>query len=274
MPRHFAPPGLGALALVGTLLLIAASEAQTPTPTPPTRGAPAPMRVPPLFLSTKPEATVVISRHPTGADLVTVTVLAARYPPDSLTKACERVGELTGTPIRGLVVTNTNPATNEGFARASFATNGLISDDLPHLRLTPVLRAFGYAPNPLKTLAILYVGEQAGADTLRTWAIPKGEPYAGQIRLAAQRLPPGPGAEGGGVEYRTLLGELPESAVVLPGAPSAAKPPVAKPAPPGADPTLIVVGVVGVLAAGALVYAVVARPRSGTVIAEKTNRKS
>lgn len=278
MPRLHSRCAPGFVAIASLVSLAAAQRGASPfAGTPPTGNAPRtaipqPMRVPPLFLSAKPEATVVIQRHPTGADLVEVTVVDAKYPPDSLRRACERVGEIAGTPVRGLVVTNTNPATNEGFPKATFATNGLIADAAPRLRLEPVLRAFGYAPTPLKTLALIYLGERAGEGTLQTWSIPDG-PYRGQIRLAAQRLPPGPKGIGG-IEYRTLLGTLPESAVVLPGARTAEKAPLAKPVPPsGVDPVLIGVGILGVIAAGALVYAVAARPRSGTVIAEKPNRK-
>ncbi len=224
--------------------------------------APRPEPLPPLFLAAAPEATVVVTRHPTGADLVEVTVVRADYPPDALRRACERVGELTGVPVRGLTVGNTNPLSGKGFPKATFATNGLVADAPPRFRLEPVLRAFGFSASPLKALAIIYNGERADASVLRTFATPAahGRP-AGALRVAAQRLPPGPGSPAGGVEYRTLLTDARESDVVLPG-PRAAGARPAPSAPPAApDNTLPIVGAVGALAAGGLVYALVARPR-------------
>lgn len=206
-----------------------------------------------LFQTVRPDATVVISEHPTGADLVEITVRRGDHPLPDLRAACERVGELTGVPVRGLVVTSTNPASPNGFPKATFATDGLVLPEDPRLRMTPILRAFGFGRTPLKNLALIYSDHVANAKTVRRYA---DEP--GTLQIEAQRLP-------NGVEYRTTLSPtLKEEGVVLPGPKGSieTKRLAGKAATPS-DYTLPVVLVVGALAAGGLVYSLLLRPRSG-----------
>ncbi|RYG33471.1 hypothetical protein EON81_18065 [bacterium] len=241
-------PLLAALSL-GFVVSVGAQAApvqETPT------GAKAPAKVS-LFRSVRPEAAIVVTKHPLGADIVDVTIVRADYPLSDLKAACERVGELTGSAVRGLSVTTSNPSSPNAFPKASFATNGLVVDEDPQIRMAPLLRAFGYAKTPLKNLAIIYSGYVPNSTTMRRYA-----DEAGTLRLEGQRLP-------NGVEYRTsLAGTLPESGVVLPGPKGSAMATtlVATPTKPS-DPTLPIVLTVGALALGGLVYSLLLRPRSG-----------
>ena len=215
-----------------------------------------------LFATVKPQATVVITKHPTGADLVSVTVLDEVYPVPDLKAACERVGALTGVPARGLAVSVAG-----GFYKATFATGGLIAPgERPRLRLAPVVRAFGFGASPLRSLAVIYGGESADATTVRRYAN-----AAGTFRVEAQRLPPVPGSgpeSRGGVEYRTVVREgLRETDVREPEAE------LRKPAPPApkrpTDYTLPIVLGLGAVAAGLLVFALLLKPRGGSIRAGK-----
>lgn len=206
-----------------------------------------------LFRTLRLDATVVVSEHPTGADLVEITVRRGDHPLEDLRAACGRVGELTGVPVRGLVVTSTNPASPNGFPKATFATDGLIVREDPRLRFAPLMRAFGFGRTPLKNLALLYTGHVPDSKTIRNYP---NKDFT--LRIEGQRLP-------GGVEYRTYLSPtLKEEAVVLPG-PKDSLP--VKPAPivrsERADYTLPIVLGIGALAAGGLVYSLLLRPRSG-----------
>lgn len=212
-----------------------------------------------LFRTVRPDATVVVTEHPTGADLVEITVRRGDHTPRDLTAACERIGALTGVPPRGLNVAKTNPASPDGaprvtYAKATFATDGLIVPGDPRLRMEPILRGLGFGPTPLKNLALIYGGHAPDSKTVRRFAN-----EAGTLRLEAQRLP-------GGVEYRTTLApSLREADVILPGAKGTYQ---AKPGAPAATPatdwTLPAVLGVGALAAGALVYSLLLRPRAGS----------
>ncbi|RYG28950.1 hypothetical protein EON81_27615, partial [bacterium] len=146
-----------------------------------------------LFQTVRPQASIVVTKHSLGADLVEVTLVRGDYPLADLKAACERVGELTGYPPRGLNVTTTNPSSPNAFPKATFATNGLIVDEDPQLRLAPLIRAFGFARTPLRSLAIIYGDYTPNAKTVRRYA-----DETGTLRLEAQRLP-------GGVEYRTVI---------------------------------------------------------------------
>ena len=212
-----------------------------------------------LFRSLRLDATIVVSEHPTGADLVEITVRRGDHPLADLRKACERVGELTGDPVRGLVVTSTNPTSPNGFPKATFATNGLITPDEPRLRLEPIMRAFGFGRTPLRNLAIIYSGQIANRNTLQRWS---DEPYT--LRVEAQRLPRGAGFPGG-TEYRTMIAAtLGEAQVVLPGAKGTPSVVPRANAPEPRDFTLPIVLGIGALAAGGLVYSLLLRPRPGT----------
>ena len=202
---------------------------------------------PSLFQSVRPEAMIVLRKHSTGADLVEVSVVAPDYPAEVLQTSAERVGSLTGTPVRGLALSQTN-----GFLRVSFATNGLIgnsADPEGRFHLVPLIRAFGFAKVPIRSLAVLYESQPADRTTIRRYRNDQDT-----LRIEAQRLP-------GGVEYRTWIApSLSESQVTLPGGRGVTPAPAIEPSR-RTDWTLPAAIGGGAAAAGLLVYLLVPRGR-------------
>lgn len=207
----------------------------------------------------RPQGYVVITEHPTTAENVTITMLDPNYPTDLLRSQAEAIGRATGAGVRGLFVQKREMVAGRPdmvFARASFATNHLISREEGLLRLQPVVRAFAGAPEPyqVQSIAITFDGERPLSHTLQRF---RSDAVDVQANFAS-----GTGKEAPfGVEYRVaLLTQDPEKIVI----PDRFEPTKPKPAPtaeaPGGRTSLdVVLVVVAVLAAGVLVYLLVLR---------------
>lgn len=152
-----------------------------------------------LFSTVRPDVMVRISEHPSGAENVEITTLAAGYPQDLLRQQCEAVGTYVGTPVRGLMVAVSlvdpqNESLN--FVKARFATNGLIDREEGVLRVEPILKAFAGAPAPYTVtgLAVVFDGERPSEHTVRTMNLP-GK-VQGEGRFSVEPV---------GVEYRIRI---------------------------------------------------------------------
>lgn len=202
-----------------------------------------------LVNSTKPKAMVVVQKHaPTGADLVEVTMLNPKYPPELLRQQCLYLAQQAGADARGLYIYNTNPnGGSTGFLKAKFGTNNLIDIQGGILRMQPIVRAFTGVTNEFAVDAMMvsFQGLKPGSRTLRAHA---SEAVA--LRGETVTFP-------AGIEYRVrILTSDPEQIVI----PETSTPPAPKPKATNQGtgqglPVLFWVAIgLGSLAAGYLVY--------------------
>lgn len=129
-----------------------------------------------VFQVAKTQIIVQVSKHRFGADMFEITAVDPSYPPDLLRQQAARIGELAGTPDRGLAVGKVNVGGDPKLAsaRATFATNGIIDRDKGTLRVSPIIQAFAGAPEPYAVhgMMILFNGERPTPNVLRSFATP------------------------------------------------------------------------------------------------------
>jgi hypothetical protein len=150
-----------------------------------------------VFQVTTPEIIVQVSKHHFGADMVEVTAVKRGYPVALLRQQAEKIGELVGTPVRGLRVGSVNIGGDPslGATKATFATDGIIDRDKAILHVTPIIQAFAGAPGPntVHALTVMFQGEVASPSVLRSYST------AGiRLQAIANENPPA-------VEYRVQL---------------------------------------------------------------------
>jgi len=202
------------------------------------------------------QAVVTVRKHNMGADLVEITMLDAKYPLDLLRGQVEKIGKYAGAPARGVSVGRTShPNPKQQFTKASFATNNLIDEESGRVRLEPIAKAVAGGPGPhtIEAFIVSFEGLRPTERTLKTYG-------SATVVLSGRAIPP----PFGGLEYRiALLGQNPDKITIpdehkesaLKPAKSAAAPP-----PQAENRTLrIVLIAVAALAAGALVYFLLAR---------------
>ena len=212
-----------------------------------------------LFSRLKVDVSVVVYKHQTGADMVTITVLAPDYPARELEARAAEIGTELGTPVRGLrVFAEDNGSQASGanpFLKATFATNGILGGDVG-IRLQPIVRAFagGAGTSLVQGVDIHLEGAKATNKTLTAF-----DSTAVDVQ---GRQEPGPPA----IEYRVLLKSQNPGQINIPDRMDApASPTESPPVPSGASPTVIwVLVIVGALAAFALVYNLALRGSSRT----------
>jgi hypothetical protein len=214
-----------------------------------------------LFRTTKFEATVVVRKHSTGADLVEVTVLKPHYSHTLLRKQIELLAKEVGSAPRGLQIFDyrIDPAdTGPALVKASFAVDGLIDREHGVLRLQPIARGFSLAepPDALDALMVQFEGERPTENTIRACSPPA--PGCTSVilegRAADARY---------GIEYRLKLLSHDPTQISIPDFKQDA--PAAKPTPPTARTDWLLIGLlfVAALAVGALVYSLLSRGRPG-----------
>lgn len=202
-----------------------------------------------LFTKLKVDASIVVYKHPTGADMVTITVLAPDYPLPELQVRANEIGNELGAPARGLRVYkegNGSAATGSSpFIKADFATNGIVNTD-GAIRLQPIVRALtgGAGASVVSGLEIHVQGVAASPATLMNFSSAAldlqgratSNPKALEFRVAVHSQDP-----------KAI--EIPDRNVpkVAPTTPKDSGPAVS----PGVVWTLVIVGA---LAASALVY--------------------
>lgn len=196
-------------------------------------------------LRVKPQASVVVRAHATGADLVEVTVLDPKYPADLLKSQVEKLGEELKVPPRGLFVFRGKDSMQ--FLKANFAVNGLGRNGEPYLQ--PIVRAFASAPNPFTVNALLvsFAGFKPASTALRTFV-------SSSVVVSGQYVP-----DPQGIEYRIALVSQEPGDIVIPE--KAAANPTTQPknvpeAQPSASKLPLIIGLViaGSVLVGCLVY--------------------
>lgn len=196
----------------------------------------------------KPDVTVVVWEHSTGADMVEITPLAQDYSPGALADQCRKIGTLVGVPIRGLAMERvsldkSNP--NLGFVKARFAMDGLVDKPNNLLRLGAIAKAFagGLPPNEVKGILVILRDFVPNKKTIRAFS-------NDSVRVMA-RVVPAPNA----LEYSIeLLSQDPDKIEIpeqIPETRTEPKPQENPSSPSGL--VWVLLGVAGV-AAGVLVY--------------------
>lgn len=205
----------------------------------------------------EPGAVVVLEEHPTGADLVRITLVDPAADPSALRA---RLEGLRPAP-RGLSVgrdpTAPNATMDRPGVRADFAVDGWLEGRL--VKLDGLVRALcSPGPGRLSELRVVVTKFRPGPDILRNFS---------QGGLAVKGSPTPDGAEYAVLAAEGWTGQVPVAAV--PQAPVAA-PPVEPESPPSSALPYLAIPA---LAAGALVYSLILR-RRGSVHGDASRNAS
>lgn len=201
-----------------------------------------------------PQMMVVVRKHPTGADLVEITMMNRQYPEELLQAQCRHIGELTGVPVRGLAVYRQmiDPKNkNLAFVKASFATNGLIDLQKGAFWVEPLVRAFAGvpAPNTIYNMIVSFASVSPNESTLKRFQSDK-------VALSG-RYDQGSAA---GVEYRVAILRQEPDGIKIPLLAEKVKAEEARGSTEGPSILIWILVVVAALSTGALVYFAVLRP--------------
>jgi hypothetical protein len=202
-----------------------------------------------------PDVFVNVREYPAGPEMVTITVRKEGYPTDLLKAQCEKIGLATGSPIRGLQLSSTDLETTEAvtLARASFATDELVTTADRGLNLEAIVQAFVGGPKAWQVNALL-VSFENQAPTERTLQSLNTD----SVLVGSQLL-----SDPNGIEYRVLLLTQDPELVNIPTLVDIASNQPASPAvPTGPSPVLYLILAIGALSGGALVYFAALRPSS------------
>ena len=201
-----------------------------------------------LFQTVRPEAFVVVRKHPTGADLVEITMVDPSYPSRTLRERVTKLGEYLGTPVRGVFVSDPRLPGYAGSTKATFGVDGIIQNG--KFRLTPIARAFAgiEKPNQVSGISVVFEKQTPTADTVKDF-----RSDAVDVQADSQ-----PGSIG--IEYRISIKdqnpdhiEIPDSALAVATGPNQTVP---RGGPDTA--TYVLIGIAAV-AVGALVYSLTLR---------------
>lgn len=202
-----------------------------------------------LFSSVRPDIIVVVSEHPTTAEIVQVTALGKGYPPELLKAQLTQLGLNLGASVRGIKMERPNLGTKTpvSFLRAEFATDGLIDRSKGIVRLGPLVKAFAGAPEPYTVhgMKIAFEGERTTKKMLRDF------PLAGVVEVQgrASVTPPG-------IEYQVKLISQEPALIEIPDeyAPPANQKPASIPSSSPSPIMLVGLFLLAGVALGALVY--------------------
>lgn len=206
--------------------------------------APAPAQAVP----SAPDLIVSVRKDRVGADLVSIGVRKADYPPDLLRSQILALGQRLGVEARGVMVRQESFRPGDASAtvlKGSCGVDGLIDRSTGRLSIVPIAQAFAGAPEPytVRRMLVSFDGERPGKRTV-AWH------RAGRTSDLAFTGRP----IGSSIEYDVqLLSQDPARLVVNENDGSPVKAPAAPPAR-GSDPLTIALFVLAAVAAGALVY--------------------
>lgn len=202
--------------------------------------------------STPPQVFVTVQPQEVGAEIVTVTVRDENYDPALLQLQCTLMGKFAGTEARGIQVSETNLGSSGGakLLRAKFACPGLVDAQAGRLNIDAIVKAFlGSAQPMITSFLIQFDGLTAGPNTIRRIV---NDTFL--LEGKSLRNPTG-------LEYRVEVLTQDTRALKIPQSlsevPASEKNRMENKLHPLVIPSLVV----GLLAAGALVYFAVLRPR-------------
>jgi hypothetical protein len=201
------------------------------------------------FATVRPDLIMVVTGHPTGANIIDIQMVDATYPPELLRSQIQKMCTLLGSDARGLDVrTETVPGVQGGVVHAHFGTNGLVVNSGEAIRLQAILKAFAGAPAPhtVKGLDIGFDGMSPTHSTVQIYNRP------GIVKSEARFI-----TQPAAIEYRIELLTQDPDKISYPDSLEGNReaPVVPQPAPVRQNRTLVVVLIiVAGLALAALVY--------------------
>jgi len=155
-----------------------------------------------------PDVIINVQEHRTTADLVTVTMRRAGYPPELLAEQITELGRLLGVAPRGTYIDryNLDQAGSLTAIKATFTIDGIIQRETQELNLEALVKAFAGAPDPntVRALLITFEGEKPGSKTLKSLR-------KGPVRVVAYES-----EAPVGLEYRVLLLTQDPAEIVIP----------------------------------------------------------
>ena len=210
-----------------------------------------------LFAAARPQATVSVTKHRLGADLVEITVLNPQYSAEVLSQQIDSLGKELHSEVRGLTLTKDDYGMGKpemALPKASFAVDGLIDSTTGELRIGPVARALCGAPSPftIQDFSLIFTSQKPNASTLQRFR-------SDAIDVQSQVL-----SGGFGLEYRIRLFTQDPRAIDIPEGGPANAPKNAIPSNPVSKPNFVLWTLIAVasFATGALVYSLLLRPRA------------
>jgi hypothetical protein len=212
-----------------------------------------------LFTTLVPDATITVTKHPMGADMIEMSFTANGYPPELAKEQIRKLGVSLNSDPRGVqagdyVVEGGNPSMH--FTKAMFAVDGVIDRQKGAMRLNPFAKAFAGAPKPwtIPSLDLVFQNETPTTTTLKRWE-GKGVLVQGRFQDSKDQVLKG-------IEYRIQLISQDPAKMDIPEPGDKAVAAVTKAArAPGTDWTTIAVFLIAAGAVGALVYSLLLRGR-------------
>lgn len=212
-----------------------------------------------LFTSLVPDATITITKHPMGADMIEMSFTAKGYPAKLAKEQIQRLGaslkcDPRGVQVGDYVVEGGNPAMH--FTKAMFAVDGVIDRQQGTLRLNPFAQAFAGAPNPwtIRSLELVFQNEVPTRNMIMH--------LNGKAARVEARYEDNSTSKFSGIEYRILLlSQDPNQKFIPEPWDKPLAPVTTPPRPPGTDWTIIAVFIIATGAVGALVYSLLLRGR-------------
>lgn len=202
--------------------------------------------------SIPPQVFITVKKPEIGSDLVTITAREESYNPALLKFQCQQVGKFAGSESRGIEIKGADLGTQgtSGMVRATFACDGLINREKKSLNIDAIVKAFLGSPKPMvSSFLIQFDGEVAGPQTIRRVV---NEEYM----LEGKNL-----TNPTGLEYRVEVLTQDTRTFTIPGSLSEVPEVKETPQTNKLHPLVIPSLVVGLIAASALVYFAVLRPR-------------
>jgi hypothetical protein len=200
-----------------------------------------------FFMSTRPEAAIVVRKHAMGSDLVDLTISSQGEWEATIRERISSLGRELSVEPRGVAV-----STDNGYFRASFAINGLVNDTEPRLNLPALARALAFGSKPIRTFSVFFEGVVPNDRIPARWFAPK---EAWLFEGIAMKSPPG-------IEYRVKVNTKDPTEVTLPGSSEAKRINAEQKPNKKVDFVLIAVILVASAAIGVLVYSALTRSRS------------
>jgi hypothetical protein len=200
-----------------------------------------------FYGTVRPEALVVVRKHPMGSDLVEITYQGADYPGTAISAMLVRLGKALGNEPRSLITT-----ADDKVVKASFAVVGLITDSNPKVNLAALAVALAFGERPIRSFSVFFDGMAPDQNTPKKW-FPENNAWMMEgVSMSSPK----------GLDYRVKVNTNDPNEIYMPDS----KHPTVdsgKPVTVG-QPKLFILGGIflGAVAVGLLVYSALMRPRS------------
>ena len=199
-----------------------------------------------FYGSVRPEAWVVIHKHPMGSDLVTITIQGTTYPQSAINDKMARLGKALGNEPRNVV------ATVDGqVVKIDFAVVGLITDVNPRVNIAALAVSLAFGEHPIRTFSVFFADIVPDTSTPNRWFPANNAWKMEGVSMVSPK----------GLDYRVQVLTNDPYEIYMPDSKTSGKlsgKPVS-----GDRPNIFILGgiVLGAIAVGLLVYSALLRPR-------------